>query len=275
MPESPDAGRNLPERKLTSQQFEVVIRRAAELQARAADEGAEAELSEGEVIRIGREIGISPQHIRRALAEAGRPEQAKPALGDRLMGPQWIRASRAVPGGTEEVRQRIDEYMVKREWLAPIRRHPDRTVYEKERGVDLARALRMVEVSLGGRSEPTVGAGFKLRKARRTEVVVQPLEEGFSYVTLGTDLGNWRAGLAAGAGVAGGAGGLAVATALGIAVDPVAAILGLPVLGSSVWGARAIQLRTADRALTHLEAILDCMERGEPLVGKNGGRLRR
>ena len=60
--------------------------------------------------------------------------------------------------------------------------------------------------------------------------------------------------------------GLVTAAILGVAIDPAAALLGAPLLPGAMWGMRAIQVRTAVHAQTHLESILDCLERGEPLV---------
>lgn len=269
-PRGDSAPGGLPERRLTPEQMERVIRRAVELQAGASDRSAEEGITETELVRIGREIGVSPQYIQRALAETGAPATT-PALAERVFGPGWVRAERTVPGSAEEVAAQLDHYLTEREWLAPVRRFPGRTTYAKARGGELVRLLRVVE-DVAGTRQPPVGAGFKLKEARQTEVAVQPLEEGYAYVSVAVDLTGHRTGWATVGSLVGGGGALTVATALGIAIDPAAALLGLPVLGGGVWGARAIQLAALNKAQTHLESILDCMERGEPLVRARGRR---
>jgi hypothetical protein len=261
---------NLPaERTLTQEQFEMVIRRAAELQARAAEDPAGGGLTEGEAIRIGREIGISPQHLRRALAETGSGEVQAPSLATRVLGPGWVRASRTVPGGAGEVQEELNRYLVGRERLAPIRRFPDRTTYGKSRENELVRMIQLTQETLQSRKrQPLVGAGFKLRRTQQVEVAVQPLEEGFSYVTLSADVSNMRTGLAITGASLGGSLGIATAAVLGVAIDPAAALLGAPLLPGAMWGTRMAQVKTAVHAQTHLESILDCLERGEPLVAR-------
>jgi hypothetical protein len=264
-------GGSLPERRLTNEQFELVIRRAAELQARAAERTEEG-LSEQEVIRIGRELGLSGESLGRALAEVrGRPD-GEEGWAERLFGDAVVSASRTVPGDADEVRSSLETYLIEREWLAPVRRFPDRTLYEKARGLDVARALTRAREALGGVRQPFVGAGFDLKTARSVEVAVQQLEPGFSHVRMTADLSNTRAGFATGTLVGGGGSAVAVATVLGIAVAPAAALLGLPVLGGIWFGLRAGQQHVASRAQLHLDAILDALERKEALVA--GRRLK-
>lgn len=245
----------------------MVIRRAAELQARAAEDPAGGALTEAEAIRIGREIGISPVHLRRALAETGATDVAPASLADRTLGPGWVRASRTVMGSANEVRTELDRYLVGRERLAPVRRFPDRTLYSKARENELVRIIQITQESLQSRKrQPLVGAGFKLRRAAQVEVAVQPLEEGFSYVSLAADLTNLRTGMAITGASLGGSLGIAAAAVLGVAIDPFAALLGVPLLPGAMVGTRMAQVKTAVHAQTHLESILDCLERGEPLV---------
>lgn len=266
LPDSPRPPAAPPERRLTPEQFEQVIRRAAELQARSADDSAQDGITETELIRIGREIGISPQHIQRALAEAGGPAGGERSLPEKLFGPGVVSAGRTVPGDAEAVRGHLDRYLVEREWLAVIRRFGDRAVYKKSHGLDLARVVSSALDRVGVSKQPAVGAGFKLRDARQVEVTVQSLEEGYSYVSLQVDLRNYRGGLAAAGVVVGWGGALGLAIPLGLVIDPALALVGLPVLGGSMWGFRAIQRHLFEHALTHLESLLDCLERGEPLV---------
>ena len=259
-----------PERRLSPEQFEAVIRRAAELQAKSADDTSPEGITQAELIRIGREIGIAPQYVQRALAESGGTQAA--TTNEKLFGPAFVVASRSVVGAPDAVRNHIEQYLFERERLTAIRRFPDRTLYNPARGFDLGAVIVVAQDALGGGKQPRVGAGFKLKTARSLEVAVQPLEEGYSYVTMRLDLGNNRTGFA----VAGVGTGLVSAigsgAVLGIAVDPIAALLGLPLMGMSLLGFRAIHVHGVEHARTHLESLLDCLERGEPLVRQRGGR---
>lgn len=252
--------------RLTPEQFEAVIRRATQLQAGQLEEGTADGVSRDELIRIGREIGLSPRHLQQALAEQAAGDARVDDWPSRIFGIPMVAASRTVPGDADEVREQLDRYLCEREWLAPVRRFPDRTVYQKGRGLDVARVIDFAQVAMGGPREPEVGAGFKLRDTRRVEVTVQPLESGFSYVAIRVDLRNSRVGLGA-AGVVGGWGiGGTAAAALAIAVAPPAALLALPVIGGAMWGSRAIQNHIAEHAQTHLDSLLDALERGERLI---------
>ncbi|MBW3630376.1 MAG: hypothetical protein KY464_13905 [Gemmatimonadetes bacterium] len=268
LPDRPRPDAPVPEPRLSPEQFEAVIRRAAELQARSAEQSLdESGVSRSELVRIGREIGLSPQHVQQALAETVGSQPTDVSLKARLFGPAAASAGRAVPGAPGAVRAHLDRYLVEREWLSVMRRFADRTLYQKARGFDLARVAGLVQDVVGGASrQPQVGAGFKLRNARRVEVTVQPLEEGYSYLSISVDLSNYRTGFAAAGIGGGGAAGIGVASVLGIAVDPAAALLGVPVAGGSLLGFRALQGHCVDHAQTHVEGLLDCLERGEPLV---------
>ena len=65
-------------RGLTRQEFDVVIRRAAEL-AGSESEGSEGALTEAEVYRIAKEVGLGEGHVRMALAEVR--SGASPEIG--------------------------------------------------------------------------------------------------------------------------------------------------------------------------------------------------
>src|SRR5690606_31004242 len=144
---------------------------------------------------------------------------------------------------------------------------PDRTVYARARGNELQHIIQVTRETLViRRQQPLVGAGFKLRRVEAVEVVVQQLEEGFSHVTIAANLTNIRAGMALTAASIGGSVGIGVAAVLAVAVDPVAALLGVPLLPGAMWGSRVAQVKQAAHAHTHLESILDTLERGEPLV---------
>lgn len=260
-----------PERRLTPKQLEAVIRRASELQAGVSD-GADEGVSATELVRIGREIGLAPEFVQRALAEVGGSAPVEEGLPARIFGIAHAAAARTVPGNAEEVSAIIERYLVEREWLMPVRRMKDHSRFEKARGVELQRVLSQAKAAFGGERHPMVGAGFELRNIRSVDVAVQQLEPGFSHVSIAADLGNYRAGFAAGTVFAGGGGGAAVAAVLGIAIAPPAAILGLPVLLATWYGFRTVQTHFAGRAQLHLEAILDVLERGDPLLNPRTGR---
>jgi hypothetical protein len=266
LPDVPERGPAPPERRLSPEQFELVIRRAAELQARSADDPSLEGVSPAELIRIGREIGLAPHHVQRALAETRVDAASPPTLKETVFGPGVAVAGRVVPGSADALRAELDRYLQEREWLTAIRRRTDRTTYRKARGLDLAKMISMFQDTVVGSRQPAVGAGFKLRNASQVELAVEPLDETSCYVGIRADLRNYRTGFAT-AGVVGGWGtASAVGAILAIAIEPAAALLALPVGGGAMYGFRAAQAHVVDHAQTHLESILDCLERGEPLV---------
>jgi hypothetical protein len=264
----PDGSR-LPERRLTTEQMEAAVRRAVELQALDADAASDAGVSEEELVRIGNELGISPAHMRRAMAEVTASGPPPTKSSERLFGPARTSASRTVPGNAEEVQRHIEKYLLDSQYLAVLRRLPDRTVYEKSGGfqVEMERVMDATRSVFGtGDRLPRIGAGFDMRSVRTVEVAVQPLEPGFCYVTMTVDLGNQRIGYWVGISTAAGVGTLGIAAVAAIAIAPPAALVGLPILGASAWGTRASYNAVVERARVHLEALLDHLERGESLL---------
>ena len=110
-------------RSLTRVEFDAVIRRAAELSSADA-EAPDAGLSEGELFRIAREVGLSEGHVRQALVEvrAGEPVVETGGVIDRVFGPAHIRVSRVVPGTPEELGQMLDDFLVGTQLLHRVRR---------------------------------------------------------------------------------------------------------------------------------------------------------
>lgn len=170
---------------LPADRLEHVIRRAAELQ-HAAGEGSPDTLSGDEVVRIGREVGLEPQHVRRALAEQ-RAESMLPDLPEDRLPLQWlgsgiVRGSRAVPGDRRGVQEKVEEHFRTRESLRAVRRRPGRSLWEPAGGL-MSKMQRTLDV--GGR-------GYELAEARSVELSVSQLEEGWSLVALTVDARNLR-----------------------------------------------------------------------------------
>lgn len=261
-------GSNVPARRLSTEQVEAVVRRAVELQTHEADSTAEAGVSDEELVRIGGELGIGPAHMRRALAEV--TAETMPETSGGLLGPERTSASRTVPGKADDVRRHIEMYLLDSQYLAVLRRLPDHTIYEKSGGfhVEMARVIDATRSVTSGRKPMRIGAGFDMRSARTVEVSVTPLEDGFSHVTLAMDLSNQRTGYWAGISASGGAGAIAAGATAAAIIAPPAALVALPILAVSAWGARALYSGIVKRARLHLEALLDHLERGESLLGR-------
>jgi len=252
-----------PSVQLSRTDLDRVIRRAVELQFQETpDDGGT--LSDEEVLRIGREVGLGPEHVRRALGEL-RAEALVPALlADtgvlrKLIGEGRIRAERVVPGDAATVEERMVRWLSGAESLHSVRRRAGVSLWEPAEGIvaNLQRGLKW-----GGQR-------YELALARQIELSVQSLEDGFSLVTLTADVRNLRAehgGVAIGVSAAVGAGAaIAVASVLlppiGIVAGAVAGLVaggaGGTVIGRSSFHQKAERVRLA------LEGLLDRLERGE------------
>jgi hypothetical protein len=252
VPERPRPDRPPPQR-LTNEQFEMVIRRAAELQARSADETGVEGLSEDEALRIGRELGLSGAHLGRALAEVRAGAVAEEGFAGKLMGTSRIGAWRAVSGDAAALGRLLEAYLVEREYLVVQRRLSDRTVFVRASGV----------LAVVARTTTGMFRRSPLLEVEALEVSIRQLEPGLSHVGLSTDLTSERTGHLVGGTVMGGVFGGVGALSMSIAVGPAAALVAIPILAASVGGMRYAYRSTARKVVVQLEALLDRLEHGE------------
>lgn len=243
--------------RLDRASLERVLARAAELQGTAADTESSEQFTEEQLIELGKEVGLSPQNLRQALAEertrSAGPEEER-GLAASMFGPGRITATRTVPGKASEVLEAIDIWMQRQETLIVKRHHPDRIVWEPSRefGVAIKRAFKP-----GGRD-------FALANAFEVAATVIAIDDVRSHVVLEGDFRARRTRVsmqvAGGVGLGGVLSGALLFTALPVlvAAAPVVAISALGVLGG-----RQLQARVVTRAQLALEQLLDRLERGE------------
>jgi hypothetical protein len=249
---------------LSSAEVERVIRRASDLQFEAGTSGAAEGLVEGELIRIGEEVGLSPRYMRQALAEV-RADSLVPALPSesstaaRVFGSGLVRASRVVFGNPSEAEQRVATFFRDQELLKRVRSQPGRSLWEPAGGL-LSTMQRAMDV--GGR-------GYELAKARSIAVDVEPLESGWSLVTLTADLRNMRNEAAAGwylGGVFTALGGSISVLVTGGATLPLllgAGLISGAALGTATWATGRTFRKRKLRMEMALQGFLDRVERGE------------
>lgn len=258
MADSP--GSKLPAARLDRASLERVLARASELQAGTGD--TPDEFTEEQLIDLGKEVGLSPQHLRQALAE----ERTRSIVPDdehgfaaSLFGPSRVRAARTVPGRAADVLATIDTWMQRQELLIVKRHHADRIVWEPRRDflVGLKRALK-----LGGRD-------YALSQAFEASATVVQIDDARVQVGLDAD---FRTSMSQSTKQVVGTTlfGAAVAVSLAVIAVPIALAVApaviLPAVG--VAGARALQGRVVSRAQLSLEQLLDQLERGE--IGRRG-----
>src|SRR6478672_5289947 len=135
-----------PSRKLDRAALDRVLARAAELQS-SSIEGGEGSLTEAEIVELGKEAGMSPDHLRQAIAEE-RTRSAAPddtGFAASFIGRATVRATRVVPGTPTELLAAIDMWMQQQECLKIKRRVAERIVWEPRNDLvgNLQRGLRL------------------------------------------------------------------------------------------------------------------------------------
>ena len=235
--------------------LERVLARAAELQAGSGE--PEEVLTEEQILELGKEVGLSPQHLRQALAEE-RTRVALPedrgGLSARLLGGARVGASRVVAGSPRDALGAIDGWMQRQECLQVKRQFADRIVWEARR--DLVGTIRRA-LNVGGR-------GYALARAYEVAATAVALDSTRTMVRIDADLTPFRSSLArqsAGATVLGvAAGGAMIALHFAIAAAAAPVVL---VGAGAFYAARGLNARTATAAQLALEQLLDRLERGE------------
>ena len=164
--------------------IERVLARAAELQVNTSTADPSGQLSEDQLIQIGKEAGISPATISQALAEE-RMRLTMPVeqgFVASITGPAIATASRTVRGNPTEVLAAVDAWMQREECLSVQRRFPDRITWEPRPGV-LGKIQRGLNLS---------GRGYHLTRASQVAATIIPVDAERVLVRLDADLSESR-----------------------------------------------------------------------------------
>ena len=259
LPEKPrPTGRSLDRAAL-----ERVLARASELQA-GSGETSEA-MTEEQLVELGKEVGLSPEHVRQAIAE----EQTRVAVQEPqgrvsgVFGPNVASAQRVIAGSQADILARIDRYMQNQEALAVRRRYSERITWEARR--DFLGQMKR-GFGIGGRM-------YSLTKADEIGATVVPVDGARVLVRLDATFSDARrrsitgGGVLAGTGLAGAGGVIAVAATMPGASVPVALLIGgvWAAIGGVGFTAVAKSYRSnVERAQLALEQALDRLEHPEP-----------
>ena len=232
--------------------MERVLARAAELQAAGGDTAESDAMSEAQLIELGKEVGLSAEHLRQALAEER--ARGEPVLDESgglagLFGGHQVAAQRVVRGRPDEVMAALDRWMQQEEWFRVLRQQPERRVWEPRR--DFLGGLRR---AFGGRS-------MSLHSCNNVAGTVAAVDADRSLVALVADLsGARRAAI----------GQVAAGTVIGVTASGALVLLGfmtvvavapaLVLTFASVYGSRRGLAGSLQRAHLALEVILDRLE---------------
>jgi len=241
--------------------LERVLARAAELQALTAEpsEG----MSELQLEEVGKEVGISSEHIRQALAEERtrvRVPEERGTVGE-WFGSTVATASRIVRGTQAEALAKLDSWMQGEECLRPRRRFIDRLTWEARR--DLIGSIQ-TGFNLRGRA-------YALTPASEVGATVVPIDADRVLVRLDADLSVSRrrsvgwSGVTAGLSLVGAGALVTLSNVLGGSMLVAGVTGGVWAFSGGVASiaiARAQQRRLA-RAQLALEQVLDRLEHGE------------
>jgi len=253
-----------PSRALDRAALERVLARASELQAGTGDAGES--MTEEQLIELGKEVGLSPEHVRQAIAEEAtrvavqQPDGTRPAG---VFGPMTAWTQRVIAGSQADVLARIERYMQNEESLTVRRRFTDRITWEARR--DIVGSIRR-GFGIGGRR-------YALARADETGATVVPVDGGRVLVRLDATFAESRrrsvlgGGSLAGAGLVGGGGLVAVAATFPGSSMAIALLIGgaWAAMGGAGFAAVAKSYRSSVKhAQLALEQALDRLEHGEP-----------
>jgi len=238
-------------RALDRDAVERVLARANELQARDAS-APTPELGEAAVYEAAQELGLAPEHVRRALLEERASAALPPDAGwrRRLAGPAAVTVSRILRGDAAGTLAALEQWMDHDECLGVRRRHARELIWEPRQDW-WAKTRRTL--SFDGRK-------FHLSRARSVQATVADDGDGWVCVRLTADIGNHRFERLATGGSVAAVGAAAGGTSAVLGVDlPLDALMAAAGAGAGAAVARS-HASYAAKATDALDRILDRVE---------------
>ena len=243
--------------------LERVLSRAAQLQGAQSDEPTGA-LSDDQILELGKEVGLSPEMLRQAIAEERGRVGLPVARGIRgaWFGATTIAATRVVPGPPAVAINSLDELMRGELSFDVKRRFPDGIQWEPKRGF-----FDTMKSQLAG---PNIGS--HLRTADDVAVTVVAVDAQRSHVRIEASIAEARGRAVTGSGLLAGLGAGAAASLVGlISLNP---LLVIPPIAAATLGwlylIRRGHHQVVVRTSTALEQLLDRLEFGAPAKRAKG-----
>jgi hypothetical protein len=245
---------------LQREALERVLARAAELQSSGG--GVHDTMTEAELVALGEEVGLSPEHMRQALAEERtRMVSTRVPAGSVAgwFGPGSTSAQRVIRGTPSDVLAALDQWMQREECMVERRRFGDRLTWEPRR--DFLGSIKR-GFNVGGR-------GYALARASEVAATAIAVDEARVLVRLDADVSVARRNHAIGGAAAAGTGLLGAGGVMALALAAPEASIPLASAVAVLWGgmgagitsivARA-QRESAARVQLALEQVLDRLE---------------
>ena len=171
---------------IPAEQLERVIARASVLQ-HAAGDGEQRQMSEQEIIAIGREVGLDAEHVRQALAEF-RAEALSPAppedhpLLARWFGSPHARVRRVMRGDPQDIHRAFERHLSRQARMRAVRLRGTTSVWEPDSSW-MGKLTRALDFE---------GRGYELTQLKSFSIVTAAASPSESLVTLTADLGEAR-----------------------------------------------------------------------------------
>jgi hypothetical protein len=242
-----------PNNRLRPAEVEMVLRRAAELNARRRTYGLPeaASVSPEVLVQVAAAAGIPEQDVRRAMWDLASEKTAEPhTFAWKFYGPARLKAVREVGHPAERTKEHLESLLRLEQGLKLRRKMEVSSLWDS--GDELGVVRRTLDFS-GNRA---------LLKARLVELLVEDVDEDRCWANLTADVSNQRGEYLSFGGLLGAT--LAMLFVLAGAQNPVFFLGLLPALAGPGFGFKfAYRKACADTRRT-LDNLLDAAEEGPP-----------
>ena len=244
---------NEPTKRLRPAEVEMILRRAAELNARrwSRDSYGVPSVSPEVLVQVAAAAGIPEQDVRRAMWDLASEKTAEPhTLAWKFYGPARLRAVREVERSPERTREYLESLLRLEQGLKLRRKTEASSLWDSG---DLLGVVRRTLDFSGHRT---------LLKTQSVELRVEEIDEDRCGANLTADLSNQRGEYLSLGGILGVT--LAVLFVLAGVQNPIFFLGVLPALAAPALGFRFAYHRACAEIRRSLDDILDAAEEGPP-----------